>query len=87
MSLSLKFIVTIHNGLSKELRSFARIPVEGKSYSVTDPEGNEIKPQVIEYSSIMTQMLANFSYLFEFRLSKLSHPLNCPILRAGLRTK
>lgn len=32
--------------MSKELRTFARIPVDGSSYSVTDPEGNVTKPQV-----------------------------------------
>jgi lysosomal alpha-mannosidase len=40
-----KFLVTVHNGLARELKTFARIPVESDEYTLSDPNGNTVQVQ------------------------------------------
>uniref|UniRef100_T1IVT5 Alpha-mannosidase n=1 Tax=Strigamia maritima TaxID=126957 RepID=T1IVT5_STRMM len=42
-----QFVVTVYNPIGRQFLHYLRIPVNGKSYSVTDPKGNEITSQLV----------------------------------------
>lgn len=41
-----QFLITVHNGMSKQYRTIVRVPVNSDGYAVTDPDGNKVEIQV-----------------------------------------
>ncbi|XP_072104661.1 lysosomal alpha-mannosidase [Mobula birostris] len=57
------FTVTLYNPLARAVRTYVRLPVNGSSYVVSDPEGSSVQNQVVAVSAFTKAVRKDQGYV------------------------